>query len=303
MNSHRQTVLLVDDEPMNISVLSRILEDEVNILFALHASEAIEIARREQPDLVLLDVMMPDMDGYQTCAALKAAAETRDIPVIFVTALASEADEARGLEAGAIDYIIKPVSPPIVRARVRNHLELKHYRDVLRRLSTLDGLTGIANRRRFDEALEAEWRRGQRGAAPISMLLADIDCFKAYNDRYGHLAGDECLRRVARTIEANVRRPADLVARWGGEEFAVLLPDTSHDGAVRVAEAIRGAVEALALPHRASSVARIVTLSLGAATLITDSDLPCTDLVQLADDALYSAKRGGRNRVSGPLGD
>jgi len=303
MSMARQTVLIVDDEPMNIEVLSRILGEEVDILFATHATEALDVARREQPDLILLDVMMPGMDGYTTCAVLKSAPETRDIPVIFVTALTGEDDEARGLEAGAIDYITKPVSPPIVRARVHNHLELKRYRDVLSRLSAMDGLTGIANRRRFDEALENEWRRGQRSSEPLSVLLGDIDFFKAYNDRYGHLAGDECLRRVARAIEAHVRRPADLVARWGGEEFAVLLPETAYDGAYRVAEKIRTAVQSLALPHLASEVATVVTLSLGVGTLIPDPDLPYTDLVQLADDGLYIAKRAGRNRASGSLGD
>ncbi len=303
MNLLRQTVLIVDDEPANIQVLSGILGDEVAILFATHGEEALRIAQSGRPDLVLLDVMMPGMDGYAVCAALRAAPETRDVPVIFVTALGDDADEARGLQAGAIDYITKPVSPPIVRARVRNHLDLKRCRDVLGRLSTLDGLTGIANRRRFDEALENEWRRGQRSGEPLSVLLGDIDCFKAYNDRYGHLAGDECLRRVARAIEGNVRRPADLAARWGGEEFAVLLPETGHDGALRVAEKLRAAVEALALPHKASTAAQVVTLSLGAGTLIPDPGLPPADLVQLADDGLYNAKRGGRNRVSGPLGD
>ncbi|EPR41072.1 response regulator receiver modulated diguanylate cyclase [Desulfovibrio sp. X2] len=303
MTIHRQSVLIVDDNPENIEVLSASLGDEVEVLFATTGKDALELARTEQPDLILLDVMMPDMDGYRVCSELKSLPETIDIPVIFVTALSQEEEETRGLDAGAIDYVTKPISPPIVRARVRNHLELKRYRDVLRRLSAVDGLTGIANRRRFDEVLEAEWRRAQRTSSPLSMILCDIDHFKAYNDASGHLLGDECLRRVALALAAGVRRPADLVARWGGEEFACILPDTDHDGATKLAEKLRASVVALNLPHEASPTAPVVTASLGVATLIPTADLPPHDLVQLADDALYYAKKAGRNRVSGPVGE
>jgi PleD family two-component response regulator len=218
----KQSVLIVDDMVSNIEILSGVLGSEYDVLFATSGKDALDIAHDQTPDLILLDVVMPDMDGYEVCAKLKADEKTRDIPVIFVTAMDQEEDESKGLNAGVIDYITKPVRSSIVKARVRNHLELKRYRDLLKELSTVDGLTGIPNRRRFDEVLESEWRRARRNQTPLSLLLMDIDFFKAYNDHYGHVAGDDCLRQLAKGLAEIVRRPADLVARYGGEEFVLL---------------------------------------------------------------------------------
>ena len=181
---------------------------------------------RRSPDLVLLDIKMPGMDGYEVCRRLKQHATTRDIPVIFVTALGEEEDETRGLDAGAIDYITKPVSPRILRARVRAHLSAKDAQDRLAELSRIDELTGIANRRRFDEMLALEWRRNLRQRMPLSLVMCDIDYFKAFNDSHGHVAGDRCLRCVAVAVAGAMRRPTDLPARYGGEEFAALLSAT-----------------------------------------------------------------------------
>ena len=297
MTEPRPKILVVDDIPSNVHVLSRILKDDYDIYFATDGDKALELVQARLPDLVLLDIMMPGMDGYEVCHRIKTDATTRDIPVIFISAKSEVEDETHGLEVGAIDFITKPISPPIVKARVRNHLLLKRQTDLLRELSFLDGLTGIANRRRFDEALLREWRRCARSHLPLSLVMLDVDHFKAYNDHYGHQAGDECLRAVAHVLAEQTKRPGDLVARYGGEEFVCLLPETDEDGAVLVAERLREAVARQRLPHALSPVAEHVTISLGVATALPVADAPPDSLSQAADQLLYEAKRAGRNRV------
>jgi diguanylate cyclase (GGDEF)-like protein len=297
MEMDRPTVLIVDDTPTNIEILSEALSTEYEVLFATNGQDALNVAFDATPDLILLDVMMPEMDGYQVCEKLKADSRTRGIPVIFVTAMDQEADEAKGLSVGAIDYLAKPIRLPIVKARVRNHLELKRYRDFLENLSLTDGLTGIANRRRLDEAIDAEWRRAKRNQTLLSLILMDIDHFKGYNDRYGHLAGDDCLRYLARGLSECVRRPSDLVARYGGEEFPCLLADTDAEGAMWVATQMRDKVNFLSVPYEGSSVADHVTLSFGVATMLPIVGQSFFDLIRRADELLYDAKRGGRNLI------
>jgi diguanylate cyclase (GGDEF)-like protein len=292
----KQTVLIVDDAPTNIEILSEVLDSEYEVLFAVSGEDALNIAFEETPDLILLDIIMPQMDGYEVCSRLKADPRTRAIPVIFVTAMDQEEDETKGLALGAIDYLTKPIRPPIVRARVRNHLELKRYRDVLERMTTTDGLTGISNRRRFDESLECEWSRARRSQKPLSLIMLDIDFFKAFNDHYGHLAGDDCLRQVARGLANSVRRPADLVARYGGEEFVCLLPETDASGAAWMANQLLETMKELNLPHAHSQVADHVTLSMGVVTLIPLVGQSSSDLVRSADELLYEAKQNGRNQ-------
>ncbi|MBF0476658.1 MAG: diguanylate cyclase, partial [Deltaproteobacteria bacterium] len=248
-------------------------------------------------DLVLLDIMMPGMDGYEICRRLKEAHRTKDIPVIFITARISEEDEVRGFKIGAVDYITKPISPTIVRARVKNHIQLKRYRDVLENLSVTDGLTGIPNRRRFDEFLEAEWRRSVRSRSCLSLLMIDIDFFKPYNDHYGHLAGDECLKQIGRALSTTVKRSTDLMARYGGEEFACILPETNSVGAMVVAGRLKDRVAALGVIHEFSPIAGHVTISLGVATMTPLINLLPMSLVRAADELLYQAKRSGRNRL------
>ncbi len=299
----RQTVLIVDDAPANIELLSEVLESEYEVLFALSGEDGLNIAFEEAPDLILLDIVMPQMDGYEVCDRLKADPRTRTIPVIFVTAMDLEEDETKGLALGAIDYIIKPIRPPIVRARVRNHLELKRYRDLLERLTTTDGLTGIANRRRFDAFLESEWSRARRSQKPLSLIMLDIDFFKAFNDHYGHLAGDDCLRQVAQCLDGRVRRPADLVARYGGEEFACLLPETNAMGAATMAKRFLESMNELNIPHAYSEAADHVTLSMGVATIIPLIGQPSSELVRRADQLLYEAKQNGRNQFRSRLMD
>ena len=280
--------------PANIKVLGEALKTDCIVRFATNGLKAIEIAMSSSPpDLILLDIMMPDIDGYEVCRRLKANEQTRHIPIIFITALGQEKDEAKGLELGAVDYITKPFSIPIVKIRVKTHLELKRHRDLLEALSTVDGLTGIPNRRRFDDVLTEEWKRAERDVTFLSLIMIDIDFFKDFNDRYGHQQGDDCLKRVAQTLMNSVHRPADCVARYGGEEFACILPGTDIKGAIRVAEGMRHDIEALHIPHDRSLIAEHVTISLGAATILPAKLNSPETLIKEADKALYLAKESG----------
>lgn len=295
------TLLIVDDVPMNIQVLADVLKTAYRIKVATSGAEALELAcRREQPDLILLDIMMPEMDGYEVCRRLKQADETRRIPIIFVTARGDTEDHEKGLNLGAVDYIVKPFQLPIIQARIRNHLNLKLKTDLLESLAMLDGLTDIANRRRFDEALGVEWKRCLRIGASLGVVLVDIDQFKAYNDHLGHGAGDLCLKQVARTLAASLSRPADLIARYGGEEFVAVLPETDPDGVARMAERFREQVERRGLAHPAAP-GGVVTISSGHATVRPHAAITPDSLMVLADQFLYQAKREGRNRVCGGI--
>jgi diguanylate cyclase (GGDEF)-like protein len=292
----RQRILIVDDSMTNIVALDELLRGDYEVEHVTDSEKGLEACRTRQPDLVLLDVVMPGIDGFEVCARLKRDPETRNIPVVFVTSRSDIADETRGLEAGAIDFIIKPFSGPIVKARVRNHLELARQRNLLSTLSFVDGLTGVANRRKFEEALEREWRRCARQHALLGMIMVDVDFFKLFNDTYGHQAGDAALKSVADCLGEHLNRPGDLVARFGGEEFVCLLPDTDLAGVRTTAERLAKAVINLAIPHEKSSVARRLTISLGGTAVQADAELSPSDLVSCADALLYRAKQEGRNR-------
>jgi len=308
-------ILLVDDDPGAIQLLGRILSESGNLRFATSGEDALRLARESLPDLILLDAEMPGMSGFQVCEALKAEPALADVPVIFVTSHNEPAFEVSGFDLGAVDFIAKPVNAPLVLARVRSQLRVKHMADELRRIATIDVLTGVSNRRRFDESLEQEWRRTRRCGDPLALLMIDVDHFKLFNDRYGHPAGDACLRSIAQALQGASLRPADLVARYGGEEFVVLLPQTPRAGAEHVACAILDAVAALAIEHEASLTVPRISVSVGVAfydddsacwiaasadsRLADDPGTRCTPtaLVQAADNALYSAKRAGRARA------
>lgn len=294
----KQTILIVDDVAMNIKVLGDSLKMDYSVRFATNGEKALEMAMSSSPpDLILLDVMMPGMDGYEVCHRLKAEKQTWNIPVIFITAMSQEEDETKGLELGAVDYIRKPFSLPIVKSRVKTHLELKRHRDTLEYLSMLDGLTGIPNRRRFDECFDTEWKRAERTSSSLSLIMIDIDYFKDFNDCYGHQLGDECLKQVARALSHSVNRAADCVARYGGEEFVCILPGTEIQGAVLVGESMRKNVEALNVPHMGSSVADCVTISLGTASMVPKRERSQFSLLEAADRCLYKAKDAGRNQM------
>jgi len=293
----RATVLLVDDVPANLSLLSGILRDDYRIQLATSGAKALELVAAGAPDLILLDVMMPDMDGHEVCRRLKSNPDTRDIPVLFVTAQNQVEDEELGLTLGAMDYIHKPISPPIIRARVRNHIDLKLQTDALKQLSLMDGLTNVSNRRHFDDTLISEIRHAQRTQHPLSLLMIDVDYFKPFNDHYGHGAGDKCLKQIAQAMKAAVSRPMDLLARYGGEEFVALLPGTNLEGACRVAESLRQAVAALHIPHAHSAVSAHVSISIGVACHTQHNAHAMSDILSQADQALYQAKQSGRNQV------
>jgi diguanylate cyclase (GGDEF)-like protein len=294
----KQCILIVDDSKVSLKTLAAIFQDEWRIKIALDGHEALRIADSEdQPDLILLDISMPGMDGYETCRRLKASPTTKDIPVIFITGREETEDEEQGLTLGAIDYVVKPVHPAIIRIRVKNHLELKQLRDRLKEQTLVDGLTGLANRRRFDEHLKMEWNRAQRYGKALSLILIDIDHFKRYNDRYGHLGGDDCLKAVAGTLRVGARRLSDLVARWGGEEFACLLPETRLEQAAVIANEMRQAVQDMQLKHEDSETSPFVSVSLGLSVRIPQAKDTIESFIQEADKALYLAKRSGRNRL------
>lgn len=289
-------ILIVDDAMENIQILHQALQDEHDVLFAMNGAKALHIAHNQLPDLILLDAMMPDMDGYAVCAALRASVATRDIPIIFITALKTPEDETRALESGAADFISKPVNAAVVRARVRTQLTVKRQSDALRALTLTDGLTGVANRRAFDENLDAEWRRCARAQVPMSLIMVDIDHFKNFNDAYGHQAGDACLQRAGAAMMRAAMRPEDMVARYGGEEFAILLPHLDITGAQGVAKKVLDEIAQLRIAHERSGAGSVVTVSMGVASVTPSERFEASLLVKTADALLYEAKAGGRNR-------
>lgn len=319
-------ILIVDDTPANLQLLTSLLRRRgYEVRAANSGALGLAIARATRTEVVLLDISMPEMDGFTVCEQLKSDQRTRDISVIFVSALSEVVDKVKAFAVGGVDYITKPFHVQEVVARVETHLTLRRLQQQLqaqnerlqqemrdrlaaeaalqaanlelKRLANSDGLTQVANRRRFDEYLSQEWQHMLREQQPLSLILCDVDCFKAYNDVYGHQEGDQCLRQVAQVIDAAVKRAVDLVARYGGEEFAVILPNTASEGAQQVAQEIQASIKALALPHAASSAAPIVTLSQGIATLIPQLDEEPDQLIAAADQALYRAKQSGRDRI------
>ncbi len=311
IDNSRYKILIIDDTPDNIQVLNEFLRQDYDIFFATNGPDGIRIARQELPDLILLDIMMPGMDGYKVCSKIKTDPHTSRIPVIFITAMSNQEDEARGLDSGAIDYITKPVSPPIVKARIKNHLELKHHRDILeqltieldrknRELNNLarkDALTGLANRRYFNEVLDSEISRANRSHQLLSLILCDVDFFKNFNDNYGHVAGDSCLQIIGQILIHEFKRASDLPARYGGEEFAVILPDIPPGSAGEFAEKLRLRMIAQAIPHEYSKVAKCVTLSFGVVEALPTRERNAAWYINEADLALYRAKNSGRNQV------
>ena len=295
----KQRILIVDDEKFNRLMLSELLLPDYEVFLAKNGEQAIACARATPPpDLILLDVIMPGMDGYEVLRRLRADERTCNIPVMFITGMCEAEDETKGLDMGAVDYVLKPFRSAVVRARVRNHMSYIWQRKQLEQEAFIDGLTGIPNRRRFDQVMDIEWRRANRHGSQLSVAMVDIDYFKQYNDTYGHGAGDEALRQIAAVMLQVINRSGELAARYGGEEFVVLLPEIERDEAVRIAERIRYAVEALGLRHETSSVASFVTISVGGVSVVPSVNSTVAELLALADNQLYLAKREGRNLVS-----
>lgn len=293
-----QKILIVDDTLSDIKTLGEELKKDYKISFATSGKEALDIAMSEKtPDLILLDIMMPELDGYEVCKRLKAEMSTRDIPVIFVSAIDDDLVKVRGLELGAVDYITKPFFLPVVKVRIKTHLELIRHRDKVENISSLDRLTTIPNRPHFEDVFEMEWRHAVRGKRSLSLLMADIDSFTEFNDNYGPSAGDDCLRKVAEALSASIKRRTDYVARYGGGEFVIILPETDIDGAALVANMMREKIESLNIQHAYSQIADRITISLGAAAMVPPPDSLSDVLKEGAEELLREAKQQGGNQV------
>ena len=290
------TILITDDEKFNLDILGSILSPLYNIMIAKSGERALEIAKQNAPDLILLDVVMPEMSGFEVITKLKESNDTVNIPVIFITGLTDPADEEKGFFLGAVDYITKPFNRSIVKARVNTHIKIIDQMRTIERIGLIDPLTKIANRRGFENRFVADWGGAIRDQTPISFFIMDIDYFKRYNDTYGHHQGDIALRTFAETAAQSINRSKDFVARWGGEEFVGLLPNTDIKGAAEVAESIRKNAEKLQILTEDGEMTGI-TVSIGVNSIIPTKDTSSDDFMSKADQALYKAKETGRNRV------
>lgn len=290
-------VLVVDDDITTVKFIAQAIKSEYEVIFALSAIECLQKASQAvKPDLILLDVKMPKVDGFEICDTLKSTPETQHIPVVFITSAKLASDQVKGFELGATDYLTKPIDTKILKARLRAHIRQSTDLKSLEALVLTDVLTGVANRRKFNEAICSDWKLAVRDKSPISLLMIDIDDFKRFNDHYGHPKGDKCLIAVANTLQKTVERPIDMVARVGGEEFVILLPNTDLEGAEFIAQKVLDEIRLLEYPHAESSVRDIVTLSIGVSCAE-----PCIEdepelLIQAADKGLYKAKHDGKDR-------
>lgn len=291
----QKTILVVDDNISVIKMLSSILQSQGDIIFATTGEAGIKLAKERKPNLILLDIEMPGISGYEVCRFLKRDPETSETPVIFVTAHTSMEKEIEALEAGAVDFITKPMNPLVVQARVKTHLKLQEYNENIRKIAERDGLTGLYNRRYFDEMMDKEIQRHRRQQNFLTLAIIDVDHFKAYNDTYGHQAGDSCLKRIASSIRDSAQRAGEISARYGGEEFAVILPNVDDDNALKYGSWLCNKINELELPHKKSPTSDHVTISIGLCAVIPDGDFDKDKFISLADQALYEAKDKGRN--------
>jgi diguanylate cyclase (GGDEF)-like protein len=326
-------ILIVDDRKENLLTLESLLDSpDLQLIRAESGNEALAKILDYEFALILMDVRMPGMDGYETAELMRGSARSRSIPIIFVTAARMDREHMfKGYDSGAVDYLFKPLEPQILKRKVGIFLELHRQRQQLEEktrqldakilelevlhkeleeknvklelLSSLDGLTGLFNRRYFDDNLLKEWKQASRDKTPLSLLIVDIDYFKNYNDCYGHLEGDICLRKVAQALYEALLRPTDIVARYGGEEFTAILPNTGSEGAIKVAQRMMDYVVELDIDHKDSSVADMVTVSIGASSVFPTGKLAVTSLLDRADKALYEAKENGRNTYRMRLSD
>jgi diguanylate cyclase (GGDEF)-like protein len=290
-------ILVVDDQASNIHLIHQMFAKEHQVFMATNGQQALEFCALTPPDLILLDVAMPGMSGLEVCRFLKQQTSTATIPIIFLTGLDTSDAENACWDCGADDFVSKPVNPRTLQRRVRAHLTLKYQTDLLRQQASIDGLTGIANRRQFDEHLAREWNSCGRSISPLSLAMIDIDYFKLYNDSYGHLQGDRCLQKIAKAIAAKIHRESDLFARYGGEEFCIVLPRTALKDAIQVLQSIERVVRQLKIPHQSAIGSDFVTVSIGLACLVPKVKQPAEDLLILADKQLYCAKDQGRGQV------
>ncbi|MHB8791149.1 MAG: diguanylate cyclase [Desulfobulbaceae bacterium] len=319
ITAYRIRVFLVDDQPMIAEAVRRaLITEDLDFHYCQDPTEAVKIASELKPTIILQDLVMPEIDGLTMVRFYRASPVLAQVPIIVLSTKEEPEIKSKAFACGANDYLVKLPDKVELIARIRYHSqayinqkerdeafraleksqrELAEANQILQRLSSLDGLTGIPNRRRFDEVLKAEWQRAIRHSTSISLIMLDIDFFKLYNDRYGHQGGDECLKNVAKILDGSARRDSDLVARYGGEEFAVILPETAMKGAMDVAETMRANIERRNIPHASSKVSDHVTVSMGVATWVPERGSEPAELIAMADQALYKAKESGRNQV------
>ena len=295
-NKKEYTILITDDEKTNLDILGSILSPMYNLLISRNGPRAIELAKEHKPDLILLDVLMPEMSGFEVISRLRESEATSSIPVIFITGLTGVQDEERGFFLGAVDYIAKPFNKAIVKARVNTHIRIIEQMRIIERIGLIDPLTKISNRRGFENRLDAEWYRAFRERTPIGFTIMDIDNFKNYNDTYGHQQGDTALKAFAETVSKTLMRSVDFAARWGGEEFVILLPGSDIDGVMEVAERVRENVAATVILTEEGAETR-TTVSIGVNSVVPCENTSIDVLIKKADQALYRAKAQGRNRV------
>lgn len=291
-------ILIVDDDAISAEILSANLAKYYKIMTTETGANALEFAQKHSPDLILLDIGLPDITGHEVCRALKNNDDTRDIPVVFTTARDTDEDELFGLNLGASDYFTKPYTIPLVLARIAIQIDLKLKTDLLDNLANLDGLTGIPNRRNFDVYYDQEWRRGRRNNTELSLCMMDVDFFKQYNDNYGHAQGDRCLKTIAAILNKHTKRAGDFVARYGGEEFVVMLPARSMEDAEKFTEMLRQAIVKEHIEHLHSKCADRITMSFGIASVVPSGSIDMLELLVAADNQLYIAKQSGRNCTS-----
>ncbi|MDR1903271.1 MAG: diguanylate cyclase [Treponema sp.] len=294
---HKYKILIVDSETIDLIELNHIFKSEYSVYTAKSGNTALQIAEEEKPDFILLDIQMPDMDGFEVLTQLKENSITRNIPVIFIAGLNSGEIEERGFLLGAVDYIKKPFKPAIIKARVRTHMEMVNQIRAIEQLGLTDPVTDIPNRKSFNERIEMEWRRAKRENKPITLLIIDIDNFRNYNDTYGYPQGDKMLKEAARVIMSNTKRPADFPALLGGEEFGVILPDTGLDPAIEIAENIRKNIEAMRVPDADESILTQVTICIGVYTVTPMMKDMLDDFISNARQNLRTAKSLGKNRT------
>ncbi|XPF92870.1 diguanylate cyclase [Colwellia sp. RE-S-Sl-9] len=297
MNNEKQKILIIDDDKSNLKILSSVLQDSAQIILAISGQQGLAKAVDFQPDLILLDVLMPNLNGFDLIIQLKSNPLISSIPVIFITGKNDSNSEEKGLRLGACDYIYKPFNVDILKARITLHLQLSKQRKTLENLANVDALTSIANRRLYDQVLEREWKTALRNQSHLSIIMIDIDHFKNYNDHYGHAAGDKVLIQVATTLKKNLLRPRDFIARYGGEEFIIILPETSADGAQHIVEGCRKSIEDLHIKHEDAITRDYLSISLGANSIIPSPKSNIEQFIKSADDMLYKAKERGRNCI------
>lgn len=295
MDKHGR-ILIVDDNADDIQVLRNLLHTDYDIAFASSGPSALEECAGAIPDLILLTLATRGIDGFEVCKWLRASEPTRDVPVVFIADAVTEQDEEQGLAIGASDFIQRPFRAALLKARVRTLVRFRQLSERLQTETLDDGLTGLANRQRFDDTLERAWRRCTRTREPVSLILVDVDHFRPYAARYGERNADECLRRVAQVLRRTLGRPDDLVARYDGDQFACLLPGTGSNGATEVAQRILAALVEAAIPSDVSPVAPVVTASIGIAADMPKSWAEPAELVATTASALEQAKADGRNR-------